>query len=37
LVAGSKIKVEVRTQYAGSGVLLKTPRTITSGFELEQV
>jgi len=37
VVAGDKIKVEVRTQFTGaSNILLKTPRTITGGFELEQ-
>jgi len=30
-------RIEIRTQYAGSGVLLKAPRVITSPFILEEV
>jgi hypothetical protein len=34
----TKNRIEIRTQYSGSGaILLKTPRTITSSFTLEQV
>jgi hypothetical protein len=35
-VIGSFIKVEIRTQFAGSGTLLKSPRVITSAFTMEQ-
>jgi len=36
-VLGGKVKVEIRTQFSGSGPhILKSPRVITSGFELTQ-
>jgi len=37
VVPGQYIKFEIRTQYAGSGTLLKTPRVITGGITLEQL
>jgi hypothetical protein len=35
-VPGVNIKLEIRTQFAGSGTLLKTPRVIPCAFTLEQ-
>jgi len=35
-VQGQNIKIEIRTQYGGSGTMLKSPRVITSGFTMEQ-
>jgi len=36
LVGVQYIKIEIRTQFTGSGTMLKSPRVITSGFTMEQ-